>query len=194
MSAYIKSVAGAFPDVGRYIAGMPDCMNRKTISEAKRKPCMDIVVNAAYNGNVRAENILNYGAVLASLIDSLEQAGYSLSIRVGVAVRTQKSVTKGYLVSIKEHGDHLDVGRMAYFVGHVSMLRRLGFSHIENHLYYNKDVGKGHGSAAEMPDDCRGNLYFGQDELYACRDMQGAMEYVQKKVKAQMPELLQEAA
>lgn len=193
----VKAIAGHSPDVARFIAGVPDCMNRKIMTNARRKPCLDIVVCGGFSGDVGAEQIMNYGAAVVSVIDGLELAGYSLSVIVGSIVDFS-SITSGAFVRLKNHGEHLDLGRLAFFVAHPASLRRLRFAHREVFVSHN-EVGSGYGRSIDLTaEDMPRDLYFPKHTsnggIISCGTFAGAMRYVTGIVKKQMPELVQEAA
>lgn len=188
----VKDVCGHSPDVARFVAGLPDCMNRRTTGLSKRKPCLDILVNAGFSGCINAGDILNYGAAIASLIDSLERAGYSLSIIAGSMVKLD-SQDFGAFVRLKNHGEPLDMDRLAFFIAHPASLRRLRFSHREVFCTYD-DIGSSYGGSIDVPKDTfQYDLYFPRHlhKMPQCSTVTKAMSYVIDLVKKQQPELLE---
>lgn len=194
----LKSIAGSHPDVARFIAGMPDCMNRRIYSDAAKKPCLDIVLNQSYSASVKSSDIMNYGAAIASFIDQLENSGYSISLSIAAVSTTYGTyINNGFLLHLKNQGEALDIGKLVYFIAHTSMLRRLGFAHWEVQCNYDELAG-GYGCIVDLPKHMQGDLYFGKEgNLSQCNTIDSALEYVKQQVTKQMPDLLdgiQEAA
>jgi len=195
MPAWMPSIAGARPDVGRYLAGAPDCMLRRQQTASSRRPCLTVTINASFSGCVESAHIMNYGAAICGAIDELESAGYSVALAVGAITRHSESRSEtGALVTLKAHGDPLDIDRAAYCIAHPSFLRTLFFAYWEAVTDYN-DLGSGYGRTAEMPDAMRGDLYFpSANSLSECSTPAGAADHVRGIIAAQMPDLLREAA
>ena len=188
----VKSVAGHTPDVARYVAGLPDCMNMYRMAESNSKRCLTIVLNTSYSARVNPEEIINYGTAIATLIDDLETARYSVTLTIGAISTTNYTQRdQGYLIDVKSEGQALDLGKLAYFIAHPSQLRRLGFSHWEGHCD-EKEMGFGYGTICDLPKALRGDLYFGQQsDLSHCNTPASAMKFVQGIVNKQMPGLLE---
>ena len=190
----IKSIAGSHPDVARFIAGMPDCMNTRVYSDAAKKPCIDIAISASYSASIRADQIMNYGIAVASLIDDLESNGYSIQLAVASISINHSNVNQGCLIKIKNHGEAMDMGKLVYFIAHPSFLRRLAFSHWEANNTQS-DLYDGYGTIADLPKNIQGDLYFGKESnLSKCNDINSAIEYVQSVVTKQMPDLIDREA
>lgn len=189
-----KHVAGSHPDVARFIAGMPDCMNRRMASDAAKKPCLDIVLNTSYSCAVMPNDIINYGAAIASVIDELENTGYSISLVAGALSNNNDNVHTGCFINIKQQGEAMDIGKLVYFIAHTSFFRRLCFSHWEANNRYSA-LSNGYGVICDLPRHMQGDLYFGrQSDLSKCGTMEGALEFVKSKVSQQLPDLLDQAA
>lgn len=185
----MKDIAGSHPDVARFVAGMPDCMNRRVVSDAARKPCLDIVVNASYSGATDVNDIINYGSAIASHIDELENSGYSISLAVAYTSETCRTqIAQGCMLQVKKHGEPLDLGKLVFFVAHPSAYRRIGFAYWET-TCTNDELASSYGHCLEsFPESLRGDLFFG-DVHPSCRTVKKAMDYVRKIINAQMPEL-----
>lgn len=121
-------MVGRKVSIGRYLAGDPHCMKRRVRSSSiGRGHAIRLAVNVAVNASVDARNIQNYGAALVACIDELESAGFSVELSVHSIFRLSsvKFVT-GYLV--KESGQSLNYGQMAFCVGHPASERRIQFA------------------------------------------------------------------
>lgn len=119
-------VAGDLPDVGRFMAGVPDNMRRrrKTVGRA---PIVTIALGVGTSGGTSAYAMANYGAALAALIDRLEASGrrvelYAISAVIDGGHRIAISVR------IKGADEPLDLAAVAFGVGHPAMLRRIVFA------------------------------------------------------------------
>lgn len=143
-------VAGAIPNVQRYLAGNPASMRRIDNAKARRRPVLTLVVNAGANCGVAANALTNRAAVCAAIIDSIEAAGYACHV-VATTAFACDSVIGHVMTTIKESHQPADIGRMAYGLGHVSYVRRLNFACVAGDKYC-RALGGGLGSPADTPD------------------------------------------
>lgn len=120
-------VTGDFPIVGKYLANQPDCMSRRIRGISSKRPIIELNISLWRASQVDHETIINRGAALAIFIDSLEDAGYSVSLKAG-QIGSLFNEKLGYTVEIKQPGEILDLGRLVYVLGHPSMQRRIGFA------------------------------------------------------------------
>lgn len=189
-----KAIAGSHPDVARFIAGMPDNMNKRIVSDCMRKPCYDIVVNASYSCDITTKQIMNYGAAIANAIDTLEGLGYSISLKLAHAARNDDKAW-GECIVMKSHGEALDLDRMAFYVAHPSFLRRLVFSHNEA-FNTQATISYGYGSPCGLPEEhMLGDtiMYFPhQRSLDDCDTLTGALDHVFHLIKSQHPDLIED--
>lgn len=191
----LKDICGNVPDIGRFLANMPDCMNRRVHSESARKPIVSIMVNASYSGSISAEHIMNYGAAIACLVDSLENAGYSVMLRASSTSLNYEGVNQGFIINVKNHGEYLDMGKVAFFLAHPSFLRRIAFAHWEVNNT-KASLYSGYGMISDIPKDMQEDaVYFGkQGSLCDCASMEGALKSVMRKLKEQRPDMLEDTA
>lgn len=120
-------IAGSICNVPRAIAG--DIKNMKQMDSAisKRKPVITLLSDMAANCGTRGEEITNRAAVVAAVVDQIEARGFAVEV---IAVATTRSAGKNVVtaVKVKNAGQPVDIGRLAYGVGHVSMFRKLIFA------------------------------------------------------------------
>lgn len=125
-------ICGAIPDVPRAISG--NIMNMKQMDSAfsKRKPVITLLSSMGANCGTAGEAITNRAAVVAAIVDQVEARGFAVEV---IAIATAKSYGGGpekntacTAVRVKSAGQPVDIGRLAYGVGHVSMFRKLIFA------------------------------------------------------------------
>lgn len=125
MVAY--GVAGAVPNIARYLAGNPAHMRRVVPAEAKRKPVITIVSHIGALADIEAGSFERRAAVTAALVDAIEAAGYSCNV-LAYAFSITNDKGAETLVQLKEAGAAVDVARLAFGLGHPAMFRRLVFA------------------------------------------------------------------
>lgn len=155
----VYGVAGAIPNVQRCIAGNPQHMKRLDTARARQRPVITLINHMGGLATVSADCFLNKCAVIAAVIDSIEAAGYSCHL-IGASQVTNASgdYLCGTAVTIKEAGDALDIGRVAFGIGHVAMLRRILFG-VRSSDTDNKQIGDGMGTTAEFGKDLPAHTY-----------------------------------
>jgi len=145
-------VAGERPDVARYVAGDP----RHMISHKRRdghKPIITLVVNVTAAGMASADSMVNYGAALLSVIDTLENSGRRVEViggyittSIGGAGKEVASITW----MVKRAEDPVDLAALAFSLAHPAMSRRLGFAAMER-MPWRLKGGSGYGNATHIP-------------------------------------------
>lgn len=122
-------VGGAYPSVPRALAGNPMHMRRIDSSAIKRKPVITIVHHMGGTSNIEAKCFLNKAAVMAALVDVIEATGYQVEILAASVCREKSAkLTHETVFTVKEAGQPVDIGRLAFGLGHVAAFRRLVFS------------------------------------------------------------------
>ena len=114
---------GYAPDVKAYLEGNPLSMLNK---ENPKRKHIDIYYNSAILGNVTTEQIFNRGAVTLSLVEILENMGFS----VGLYVFTMSSCANQVHYAkfqLKSPSERLNVQKLYFPLCHPSFLRRLVF-------------------------------------------------------------------
>lgn len=160
--AWVFDVAGAVPDVGRYLAGEPENMLTPCEETAPAR-IVRLVVNFAASCNITAAAMYKRGAAALALVDAIESTGARVEIVVCNA-HCASGNKRAVIVTVKRAEDHADPDRLAFALAHPATLRRLWFAYAEN--TYTPDeraeygVGNGsYGTPADMPDAERGDIY-----------------------------------
>lgn len=117
-------MAGAYPHIPRYLAGVPEHMTRPAM--VRGRPVLTLVNHMGGKSGVPSQCFINRAAVIAAIVDAIEAAGYSLHL-VGVSFSEEGSFAHETAVTIKEPGRHLDLSSVAYALGHVAFFRQLVF-------------------------------------------------------------------
>jgi hypothetical protein len=123
-------MAGGYPDVGRAVAGTPDCMVDDTPAELRPTRAVRVVVSIATPWTTNLAEFVNRGAAILSAVEASEAAGH----RVEVAVEeTVVSMDSGFSASIllKSAGHPADRDALAFFLIHPASLRRIFFALLE---------------------------------------------------------------
>lgn len=191
-------VCGDLPDIGRFLAGSPVCMTRRRIQESTRRPIVELVLNATFSCRIKAQAIKNYGAAVATVIDELENAGFSVALKAGCSTYSRYSggsLTVVNIVDVKKAGEAMELDRMIFFTAHPSFLRRLSFAFFENVVDHESKIDFGYGVPVELPkgEIAEDAVHFTERENGSlnsnCATMQTALEYVKRKVKQARPEI-----
>ncbi len=185
----MNDVAGDYPDIGRFLGGVPDSMSRRVINEGLKRPIIDIILNVSFAGNINPKSIINYGAALTSVMDELENAGFRVGVKICMVAENDKQT--GFLITIKTPSEALELDRMVYFMAHPSFLRALGVSFLERTV---PGIGHGYG----YPKDLEGeddSLYFGKPSNLNsdCSSLERARDYVKGIIRTARPDLFNDA-
>ena len=131
--AIVHDIAGSMPDVGRFLAGVPDNMMTWSRIES-HAPAIRIVINQAASSGISSEQIMNRGAVVCALIDLLESSGKRCEIVAVAAVADDWSAYRHKLeiaVMLKQADEPLQIDKVAFMLAHPAALRRIGFALME---------------------------------------------------------------
>lgn len=130
----VYDVAGELPDVGRYLAGDPECMSYQCPEGASgARPLVRIAACGSIAAKLDTRQIENYGIAILTAVDQLEKSGRDVELSwymycVDAYAEHDAMLTT---VTIKHAGEHLDLDRAAFALAHPSMFRRLCFAHME---------------------------------------------------------------
>jgi len=126
---YVRyGVAGAIPDVPRYLAGNPMHMKRLDSVNARQRPIITLINHVGGLGGVDSACFINKAATVCAIVDAIEGNGFSCHV-IGMAMsRAPNGGLVGVAFTVKEPGDHMDIGRAAFALGHTAMFRRLVFA------------------------------------------------------------------
>jgi hypothetical protein len=143
------SVAGSFPNVPRYLAGDPCNMLTKTRSVARTRPVITLVANMTGSCTLPKEVFINKAAVTAAVIDAIEEGGFSVHLIAIGPTEGGNNYTTTPVITVKAAGEHLDVARVAFALGHVAMFRAIVFTWICS-CRRAKPMGEGLGNPIEL--------------------------------------------
>jgi hypothetical protein len=162
--AWAFDVAGAVPDVARYLAGEPENMLTPCEETAPAR-VVRLVVNICASADITAAAMYKRGAAALAMVDAIESTGARVEIAVANCHQSRASGNRrAVVVTVKRAEDHAEPDRLAFALAHPATLRRLWFAFAEN--TYTPDeraeygVGNGgYGTPEDMPDAERGDIY-----------------------------------
>lgn len=121
---------GVFPCIPAYAAGIAEDMfmpNDDGMTSAK--PIVRLYMNVSAGAHTSVEQIINRGAAIVNLIDTIEGDGLRRVELVAVcnSRNAESSGRNLFSVVVKRSDEHLDWGRVSFALAHPSFLRRLMF-------------------------------------------------------------------
>ena len=114
---------GYTPDVKAYLEGSPLSMLNK---ENPRKKHIDIYYNSAILGRVSTSQIFNRGAITLSLVEILENMGFSVSLNIFAMSSEYKQIHYAKF-NLKSPQERINIQKLYFPLCHPSFLRRLVF-------------------------------------------------------------------
>lgn len=124
-------VTGDFLDVGRYLAGEPECNGefRDEDEGQLQTRVVRLVANVSAMGGVNSASIFSAGAALYAAVDILESLGHRVELWLGSgSEHNSNSKRLQVYVLIKDASQQFDPDRLAFFLCSNASLRRLFFS------------------------------------------------------------------
>jgi hypothetical protein len=186
-------VAGATPNVQRWLAGNPVCMRRQERRASTRQPVITLIADAAASGATDKKQLALSAGIAAAAVDRLEAAGFRVEV-----LCVMRSNGPGGLSEIAWRGkapeDAADPAKLAMALGHPSMLRRFGFAIWQTHRPCQRLLSESLGhpvTLASLPDRPAGTfilpspMAMPSDELGAFRH---ALETLRKQGCPGIPE------
>lgn len=121
-------VAGAYPDMGRYMEGDPECMVEfsTTASTTVGQVCR-ILVDCGANANYTSDWMARRAAAITAFIEVLTAVGKSVEVWVASPVTHGSNGIHDTVICAHRAGATLNVADIAYLLGHPSMLRHCVF-------------------------------------------------------------------
>lgn len=127
----VYDYSGDMVDMGRYMAGDPECMiDYVAVPQERMGRVINVLVNMSASAMVDPDTMLKRGVAVTALLDAMHKLGVGLSVwcemptaRMGV----DKGDVYSQLVKLHDSSDNLDIDNLMYAICHPSMLRRLGF-------------------------------------------------------------------
>lgn len=121
---------GVFPCIPAHAAGIAENMFLPMDSGMNApKPVVRLYMNVSAGAHTSVEQIMNRGAAIVSLIDTIEGDGMRRVELVAVcnSKNTESNGRNLFSVVVKRSDEHLDWGRVSFALAHPSFLRRLMF-------------------------------------------------------------------
>jgi hypothetical protein len=166
-------ITGAVPSIPRAVAG--NILNMKTPESniSKRRPTITLISNMCVNWTVDQKTVCNRSAAVATIIDQVEAAGYSVEV-ISTALTTSGCFTAATSVLAKASHQPVDVIRLAFVLGHSSMFRRMVFADWETEPTC-QSLGMGLGSARDR--DAKGTKEWAEKSIYKVPSAEGYAKY-----------------
>lgn len=163
-------VVGDIIDMGRYVEGEPECMmhieDTGTLKRSNHPTVARLVFNIGVSGAVSRRTALLRGAAVIVLIDTLERHGTRVQVDLayGVSNRLYDGDVLEYHLTIKQAHEYLSTNSLAFYLGHVSSIRRLMWALLEHEpddvrrrFGIGREYGGSQGFPAQVED--RGDIY-----------------------------------
>lgn len=150
-----RDVAGEYPLVHLAIAGDPMCMHVTRRAAVHGTPVVRIDYGCNVGAFVSGDAVLNRGAALLSIVDRLEERGYSTEVRIVMQNKSMGDNPQVYTttVTFKHAGDALDIDLAAFAMTNPSVQRRFNFALMESKPEMEKAFVSGHGRSLYAPVD-----------------------------------------
>jgi hypothetical protein len=193
---WVNDVTGSDLDLGRYFAGTPDCWitPEETIQKGISKKLVHVTINIACPCDISQHLIEERGLVIGALIELLEFSGRRCKVtvfnNVGSPYHNHKFQTL-FGVVVKDFHHTLNMGRTLFAVAHSGMLRRLGFSIMEQFppkFAKGAKVGMTYGYPTAIPLKFRGDIHL--DKEFYTGTQFDPFEYLLKELKSQQIEFI----
>jgi len=162
----IHDVEGYDVDVAAYLSGEPESMiNMMDFEQGNRQ--IRVLVNLSAHAGRTRESLMMRGLLAAGVVDSLEAMGHRVTLDVVSIHKSRENIAM--LAHVKRASDVLDLERMAFAVGHPSMLRRINFAMMEARPKHRREaigVPGGYGQPSDdyqncVPKEYHPDLYIG---------------------------------
>lgn len=134
---------GYAPDVKAYLEGNPLSMLNK---QYPKRQHIDIYYNAAYLANVSSAMIFNRGAITLSIVEILENMGFSVGLNV-FTMSSERNQIHYVKLNLKRSSERLNIQKMFFPLSHPSFFRRLIFKLREQTPDITSDWTDGYGEA-----------------------------------------------
>ena len=150
-------LVGATPNVPRAVAGNLFNMRQPDPARSKKKPVITLVANMSANCGINPEKISNRAAVLAAVIDEVENAGYSCEVLATAMSKGNRgfmgmgegdtSFKAATSIVVKPSHQPVDLMKLAFSLGHAALFRRLIFADWAAEPSCKSGLGHGLGNA-----------------------------------------------
>jgi hypothetical protein len=162
-------VEGMGIDIAAYVEGEPECWQayQATHVEGTGRRVLRLVVNAAVSGGINKSKITERGAFIASTVDCLERAGFSVEVWYCIGIRNHENKKNvDFNTLLKPSNQPIDMARFAFVLAHPAMFRRIMFAAIERHpdLFTLANFGS-YGRPAPAAMEATADIAFGEHML-----------------------------
>lgn len=131
---WIPSVAGAFPCVGDYLAGAPDCMRRRHPTPTDRAP-IKMYVELTSSAGVSASDMVKRGTAilaLALLLNSQRSIELSVIVGLGSGLARTTGDDGGCFVVVPLGASPLDIALSCNALTSVGFVRGMGYEFLSH--------------------------------------------------------------
>lgn len=156
-------VEGAGIDIARFLDGEPECWQKFSEREDLGYRVIKMVYNIACLSDVNFEDIQKKGAIVCSLIECMEYAGFRVELTVAMSTDASYGVNPAHidmLIPVKAADQPIDMAKLMFAVGNASVQRRLGFAIREcmpTDMIKKFDLPNSYGISAESTE--KGDVY-----------------------------------
>lgn len=137
---------GFAPDVKAYLEGNPLSMLNKK-SEARKK--VNVYMNTSFYGNTSKEAIFNRGAIVLSMIEILENMGFSVDLHL-FEMSTVDTMMHFSDFVLKSENERMNIQKLYFPLCHPSWIRRLNFRLIEVTPNITSSWSNGYGRPSDL--------------------------------------------
>ena len=130
-------IAGCEVEIGRMMAGEPECMLEFTMQEQHK--FIHLIIGLSEACGIDSEQILNRAAAICSIVDHLENNNYRTKLSITFYNPQMKNSSSSrdidthfIMVNIKEYMEPLSINKLAG-VMHTGTNRRIYFMYMEGH-------------------------------------------------------------
>ncbi len=101
---------GSYVNIGRYLAGQPDCMVLNTIHFVPKK--IDIIIDGCFSCQASPEEFARYGKKILEIIDYCEKNKIRTAVKIRFCIR--EAVKLCIDIDLKKYGEFLDLNGGKY--------------------------------------------------------------------------------
>lgn len=122
-------------DMGRYLQGDPECMlDYEEVAAERMGRVVRILVNGTFSCGVQKKVIAERGAMIVALCDVMSKIGVGLEVWYESST-VASSKKHSSLIKLHDSRERLDINNLMFAIAHPAMLRRIGFSTMEQSLW-----------------------------------------------------------
>lgn len=136
---------GYAPDVKAYLEGSPLSMLNR---QYPKRQHIDIYYNAANLARASSNEIFNRGAITLSIVEILENIGFSVGLNV-FTMSSEYNQIHYVKLNLKRSGERLNIQKLFFPFSHPSFFRRLVFRLMEQTPDITRDWTSGHGRTCD---------------------------------------------